>query len=124
MRIIANENVAATVIAELRKRGHDVLWVKESMPRAEDVAVLDAAQSDSRLVLTHDKDFGELAFRYGLAASCGVLLIRLWGADPKSDIDQILQVIGSRDDWFGHFSVVSRGQVRMRLLPPRPTKPK
>jgi hypothetical protein len=76
MRIIANENVAATVIAELRRRGHDVNWVKESNPGTSDESVLATAQSEQRLVLTYDKDFGELAFRYGLPATCGVLLGR------------------------------------------------
>jgi predicted nuclease of predicted toxin-antitoxin system len=117
MRIIANENVAATVISELRNRGHDVLWAKESMPRAEDATILDRAQSKLRLVLTHDKDFGELAFRFELPADCGVLLIRLSGAGRQADIDQVLKVIDNRNDWTGHFSVVSRGRLRMRPLP-------
>jgi predicted nuclease of predicted toxin-antitoxin system len=117
MRIIANENVAATVIFELRKRGHDVNWIKESNPRASDDVVLATAQSEQRLVLTHDKDFGELAFRYGLPASCGVLLIRLSGAGRQTDIDQVLNVIDSREDWAGQFSVASRGRLRMRPLP-------
>jgi Domain of unknown function (DUF5615) len=46
MRIIANENVAATVIAELRKRGHDVNWVKESNAKASDDVVLATAQNE------------------------------------------------------------------------------
>jgi predicted nuclease of predicted toxin-antitoxin system len=117
MRIIANENVMATVVGELRSRGHDVLSVKESIPKAADDAVLARAQSEQRLVLTHDKDFGELAFRYGLSAECGVLLIRLSGGGRQADLDQVLKVIESRDDWTGHFSVASRGRVRMRPLP-------
>jgi predicted nuclease of predicted toxin-antitoxin system len=117
MRIIANENIMATVIRELRNRGHDVHWVKESMPMAADDVILAAAQSEQRVVLTHDKDFGELAFRYGLPAECGVLLIRLAGTSRQSDIDHVLRVIDSREDWPGHFSVVTRGRLRMRALP-------
>jgi predicted nuclease of predicted toxin-antitoxin system len=117
MRLIANENIMATVVGELRSRGHDVLWVKESLPKAEDDVILATAQTEHRVVLTHDKDFGELAFRYGLPAECGVLLIRLSGTSRQADIDQVLKVIDSRDDWSGHFSVVSRGRLRMRLLP-------
>ena len=117
MRIIANENIMATVVSELRNRGHDVLWVRESMPKAEDEAILATAQGDKRVVLTHDKDFGELAFRYGLPADCGVLLIRLSGRGRQADIEQVLKVIDSRQDWTGHFSVVSRGRLRMRPLP-------
>ena len=125
MRIIANENVMAAVIRELRTRGHDVLWVKESMPKATDDAILAHAQVENRLVLTHDKDFGELAFRCGLPATCGVLLIRLSGTGPQADIDHVLSIIESRDDWAGHFSVVYRGRLRMRpLTTTRMTKPK
>jgi predicted nuclease of predicted toxin-antitoxin system len=117
MRIIANENIIATVVSELRSRGHDVNWVKESMPQAKDEVILATAQAEHRVVLTHDKDFGELAFRYGLPAECGVVLIRLPGTSRQSDIDHVLKVIDSRKDWPGHFSVATRGRVRMRPLP-------
>jgi predicted nuclease of predicted toxin-antitoxin system len=117
MRIIANENIMATVVSELRSRGHDVLWVKESLPKAEDDVILATAQAEQPVVLTHDKDFGELAFRCALPAECGVLLIRLSGTSRQADIDQVLKVIDSRDDWSGHFNVVSRGRLRMRPLP-------
>jgi predicted nuclease of predicted toxin-antitoxin system len=123
MRIIANENIMATVIRELRNRGHDVLWVKESTPGATDEAVLSLAQSEQRVVLTHDKDFGELAFRFGLLADCGVLLARLSGGSPQTDAGQLIAVLESRDDWQGHFSVISQGRLRMRPLPAQ-RKPK
>jgi predicted nuclease of predicted toxin-antitoxin system len=125
MRIIANENVIPTAIAELRKRGYDVVAVREVMPAAADDEILAQAQNDNRLVLTHDKDFGELAFRFGLPASSGVLLIRLSGSGPLADAEHVVNVVESRSDWAGHFSVSQRGRLRMRPLPSaRPTKPK
>ena len=48
MRIIANENIMATVVSELRSRGHDVLWVKESLRKAEDDVILATAQIQQR----------------------------------------------------------------------------
>lgn len=108
MRFAVNENVSATVIRELRARGHDVL----------------AAQAEQRIVVTHDKDFGELAFRYDLPAACGVVLIRLSGANPAADNLHVLAVLESRNDWPGHFSVVERGRVRMRPLPGKASPPK
>jgi hypothetical protein len=60
MRILANENVTGTVIAGLRGGGHDVLSVKESLRGEKDDAILARAQVEKRIVLTHDKDFGEL----------------------------------------------------------------
>ena len=67
MRFLVNENVTGTVIQELRQRGHDVLSVKESMRSEADDAILARAQTEERIVVTHDKDFGELAFRYSIA---------------------------------------------------------
>ncbi len=123
MRFIANENIMATVIGELRRRGHDVLWAKESMPGATDESILATAQEQKRLVLTHDKDFGELAFRFGLPADCGILLARPSGNGPQADAERLLAVIDSRSDWSGNFSVVSQGRLRLRPLPPQ-RKPK
>jgi predicted nuclease of predicted toxin-antitoxin system len=62
-RWIVNENVSGSVIRTLRDRGHDVVSVKESLRGAADPHILAQAQADERVVVTHDKDFGELAFR-------------------------------------------------------------
>src|SRR5438094_3401458 len=127
MRLLVNENVTRTVIDELRQQGHDVLSVKESMRSGQDGAILARAQAEQRIVVTHDKDFGELAFGAQLPSSCGVILFRLAGSDPDTDNQRILKAIESRSDWAGHFSVVSDDRVRMRPLPGPPipeAKPK
>ena len=120
MRFLANENVTGTVIQELRQRGHDVLSVKESMCSEADDEILARAQTEERTVVTHDKDFGELAFRYRLPASCGVILLRLSGSEPDSDNRRILEALESRTDWAGQFSVVTDDRIRMRQLPGAP----
>jgi predicted nuclease of predicted toxin-antitoxin system len=117
MRIVADENVSATVIHELRERGHDVLSVKESMRSAPDRAVLQRAAEESRLIITHDKDFGALAFRWGLPATSGVILFRLSGRAPDVDNERILNVLAQRVDWAAHFSVVTDDRIRVRGLP-------
>ncbi len=117
MRVIANENVSATVIRELREQGHDVLSVKESMRSAPDDAVLQRATQENWLVITHDKDFGALAFRWGLPATSGVILFRLAGTNPDADNQRMLRVLGQRTDWAGHFSVVTGDRIRVRPLP-------
>ena len=85
MRFLVNENVSGTVIEKLRQSGHDVLSVKESMRSVQDDVILSRAQAEQRIVVTHDKDFGELAFRARLPASCGIVLFRLSGSDPEND---------------------------------------
>ena len=123
MRFLANENVPGPVVAALRERGHDVVWIKELMPGAEDPAVLALAQADQRVVVTSDTDFGELAFRSRLRAQCGVVLIRLDWTEPVGDNEVIVAALTSRDSWSGLFAVVERDRVRLRPLPPPAATP-
>lgn len=123
MRILANENIANTVIQDLRRQGHEVLSVKESMCSERDELILAKAQEEQWLVVTQDKDFGELAFRSRLPATCGIVLFRLSGPDPESDNRRVLEVLQSRTDWAGHFSVVTDTRIRMRPLPALPAGP-
>jgi predicted nuclease of predicted toxin-antitoxin system len=122
MRFLVNENVTKTVMEQLRQRGHDVLSVKESMRSENDDVILARAQAERRIVVTHDKDFGELAFRSQLPAECGVILLRLSGSDRDTDNARILEVLESRSDWAGHFSVVTDDRIRVRSLPSLPPK--
>lgn len=117
MRILANENFPGPVIRELRRRGHDVMSVKETMRGATDPEVLARAQAEERLVVTFDKDFGELAFRSGLPATSGVILFRLSGSSPETDNARTLSALESGIDWVGSFSVVSDDRIRVRPLP-------
>jgi predicted nuclease of predicted toxin-antitoxin system len=105
------------MIEALRQAGHEVLSAKESMRGAADVAVLQRARDEARLLLSHDKDFGELAFRSGLPAECGIILFRLGGTGPDSDRRRMLQAVASRQDWAGSFAVVTDDRIRIRPLP-------
>jgi predicted nuclease of predicted toxin-antitoxin system len=62
MRLLADENIPLAAIDLLRKRGHDVLAVSEIAPSICDEDVLLMAKDEGRILLTFDKDFGELAF--------------------------------------------------------------
>jgi predicted nuclease of predicted toxin-antitoxin system len=116
MRLLADENVPLKAIRLLRGKGDDTLSISESQPQTSDEDVLELAEKDARIVLTFDKDFGELAFCFHLPASCGIILFRipLLSVDYVTDI--IIEVIESRSDWAGHFSVIEPGRIRMRRL--------
>lgn len=117
MRILADENFPGPVIAALRAIGHDVLAVAEACRGANDETVLDRARQDHRILLTFDKDFGELAFRLGLPADSGVILFRLSGAGAEADNRRIITALELREEWTGTFSVITDELVRMRPLP-------
>lgn len=117
MRFLANENVPGPIVAALRDRGYDVFWIKESMRGAEDSLVLARAQTERRVVVTLDKDFGELAIRARLPAQSGVILLRLDWKDPDTDNQAAVGALLSRNDWPGNFAVIERDRIRIRPLP-------
>ena len=119
MRLLANENFPGLAITSLRLRGHDVLWIREDSPGISDRAVLSRATAEGRILITFDKDFGELVFRLGLNAPSGIILFRIPPNSPSSVAQTAVTVLESRTDWAGHFSVVDENRVRMkRLMPP------
>jgi predicted nuclease of predicted toxin-antitoxin system len=90
------------------------------MRSAPDHTVLKRASEEARLVITHDKDFGVLAFRWGLPAASGVVLFRLSGDSPDADNERILSILEQRTDWAGRFCVVTDDRIRVRQLPTTP----
>jgi len=119
MRFLANENIARSVVTGLRHAGHDVLWARESLKGQADHLVLARAASDGRVLLTFDKDFGELAFRAGLPADCGVVLFRITQRGRELDARRVLQTLSSREDWSAAFWTVTDWRLRRRSLPPK-----
>jgi len=117
MGFLADENVPQSVIGALRDRGHDVLAVREVLRGADDRTLLRRAQHDARVVLTFDKDFGELAFRARLPATYGVILFRPSGASLDEDLARALAAFESRQEWVGFFAVVTDTLIRLRSLP-------
>ena len=117
MRLLANENLPSDAVDALRERGHDVIWIRTDAPGSRDEDALARARKESRVLVTFDKDFGELAFRSRLPASCGIILFRITPRSPEFIARVAAHAIGSRDDWVGHFAVVEDARVRMRPLP-------
>ncbi|MFB3887587.1 MAG: DUF5615 family PIN-like protein [Thermodesulfobacteriota bacterium] len=117
MRILANENFPGGVIAALRNRGHDVVWIRTDAPGSQDQAVLKRAVAENRIIVTFDKDFGELAFHSKVPALSGGVLFRITTPSPVIAIRRIVEVMESRSDWEGNFTVIDDWQIRMRPLP-------
>lgn len=116
MHILADENVARPIVAWLRDSGHEVLYAAESRIQASDVELLAEAETHGFVVLTEDRDFGELVFRNRLNSS-GVVLLRL-GDQPAyarlARLQRAWPLIETRLP--GHFIVVTRARIRLRPL--------
>lgn len=92
--------------------------VAAAAPGITDDGVLALAAREQRVLVTGDKDFGEIVFRSGARARAGVILVRVHGA-PEVRASVLLAALTSRpaEDWDGHFAVVEDGRVRFTPLP-------
>ncbi len=116
-RLLADENVPGPAVDALRRAGHDAAWMHEDAPGTPDPEVLARAQREARVLVTFDKDFGELAFRAGAAAGAGVVLFRVAAESPDTAARIAVDVFSMRSDWAGVFAVVEDGRIRVRELP-------
>ena len=116
MKLLANENFPGEAVRTLRQAGHDVLWIREDHPGWDDQSVLALAMTENRVLLTFDKDFGELAFRSKLPANCGIILLRFRKQSPELIAQRTLTSIATRTDWAGHFAVIEEDRIRMTPL--------
>lgn len=116
MRLLADENVPRNAVEALRDLGHDVSWIATDSPGTSDVDVLARASTEGRVLLTADKDFGELAFRWGLPAASGIILLRARGTAALRTAS-LVAAVQSREDWAGQFAVVENDRVRVTALP-------
>ena len=81
-----------------------------------DEEVLRLANGESRVLLTNDKDFGELVYREGRAAE-GILLLRLGADDGGEKALHVIRVLPTIEQRLpGHFAVLSEDRVRLRPL--------
>jgi predicted nuclease of predicted toxin-antitoxin system len=117
MRFLANENFSLDAVEAIRRIGHDVRWIRTDAPGSKDREILNRAVAEDRILLTFDKDFGDLAIQFGLPAKCGIVLFRLHASSSAALANMIVAAMQSRSDWTGHFSVVEVGRIRMRPLP-------
>lgn len=117
MRFLVDESTGTAVTAFLRSLGHDVLAAGEAMPRAYDEDILARAVSEARIVVTNDKDFGDLVFRSG-HSHAGIILLRLQDESPGNRVAVVQAVLqqcsGTLAD---HFVVATETHIRVRPSP-------
>ena len=117
MLFLADENCDFAVVRALRADGHDVVSVAEIAPRMDDRDVIALATREDRILLTEDKDFGQLVYA-GLHESSGVILIRFpqnarWALPGV--IREAVQKLEGR--LRGAFVVLKPNQVRIGRKP-------
>ncbi len=114
MNFLADESVDRQIVDRLRQDTHNVLYIAEMMPGISDDIVLNIANQKEVLLLTADKDFGELVFRQG-RITAGIVFIRLAGLSLASKAKIVSSAINEHTaELFHAFTVITPGAVRIR----------
>jgi predicted nuclease of predicted toxin-antitoxin system len=117
MNFLADESCAGPVIRALRETGHDVVAIAEVAKGATDEQVLERAVNEKRVLITEDRDFGELVYARG-RSSAGVILVRFHSrarrAKPATVVEAVAK-LGLR--LRNAFTVVEPGRVRISDRP-------
>ena len=117
MNFLLDESLDARIAGRLRQDGHQVACVWEMSAGIDDEIVLADSTASGAILVTADKDFGELVFLRGQAAS-GVLFVRLAELSPDAAADLVAAVVGERGaELIGAFTVIQPGKVRIRRVP-------
>jgi predicted nuclease of predicted toxin-antitoxin system len=114
---LADESIDRQIVEAVRRDAYEVLSVAETSPGIPDAQVLSRANATGAVLLTADKDIGELVFRQSLAHS-GVVLVRLGGCAPEMKALIVTAAISAHVNEleFG-FAVVTGNTVRIRRFP-------
>ncbi len=116
LRLLIDESTGRKVARALAESGFDVLYVADVMRGAGDEKILQFAEQEKRILVTNDKDFGELVFRL-MKPVTGVIFLRLASDVPQKRIEVLSKVIQNfQGKFIGHFIVANEYKIRVRKI--------
>jgi len=117
MRFLADESCDFSVVRALRKGGHDVKAIAEMSPGISDEEVAELSADKMRILITEDKDFGQMVYAKS-QASAGVIFIRFPANARLSMPDTIVRLVGEQGEKLHRrFVVVRPARIRITGIP-------
>jgi predicted nuclease of predicted toxin-antitoxin system len=112
MKFLVDECVGP-VVAQWLKQKYDAISIYDYLTGIDDNDVLQKAFLENRILITSDKDFGEIIFK-SKKQHCGIILLRLDDERPSNKIvvlDSVLQ--RHSEELFGNFVVITEKTIRV-----------
>jgi predicted nuclease of predicted toxin-antitoxin system len=114
VNFVCDEGVDRAIVQRLRADGHEVVYIAELSPSSPDEQVLRLANDQRAVLVTMDKDFGELVFRLGRLTT-GILLVRAPDISTEERATLVAGVVREHgEELSGAFAVVSATKLRIR----------
>lgn len=116
MKFVADEGVDGSLVVLLREAGFDVFYFAEFDRSTDDEVILELANNEGRILITRDKDFGELVWRLKMVHA-GIILVRAEELSSPARAKLVLQFIHANMHLLSnHFIVVQPGTSRIREM--------
>lgn len=114
LKFLVDVGVGRQVEKWLKEKGYNIESIRDKDPKMDDEEILGIAVSEGRMVITMDKDFGELVYNSKLLHK-GVLLLRVEEANADEKIKIIKEILEKySDSLFEKFCVFKDGRLRIR----------
>ncbi len=117
MKLLADENVPLATVRALQGKGLDVVMVRDVGPGATDSDVLHMARDQGRVLITLDRDFGELVFLRNHPSPPAIIFIRTVFGNPVTGLAEPLEHLIRTEAVEGFFWVMNRENWRRHRLP-------
>ncbi len=116
-KFLANENIPLTTILRLRKEGFDISSIGLDAPSITDREVMQIAVDENRTIITFDRDYGELIYKYGFRPPAGVIYLRMQNYQPEEPAELLLKLLNDQNLEFARlFTVADERSVRQRKI--------
>ena len=116
LKFLIDESTGRKLNMFLNELGYDSKFSGDIKPRADDKEVLEMANAEKRIIITNDKDFGELIYRQKLSSS-GAILLRLRNDNPKTRQEYSIKLIKQlKENLISKFIVLNENKFRMKNL--------
>lgn len=113
-KFLCDENIDKSLVKFLRDKEFDIIYIREIQRGMKDVDIIQKAYNEKRILITNDKDFGELVYKLGYKTS-GLVLLRL---DEENDYsDYIYEILDEyKEKIENNFVVINPNKIRIRKL--------
>ncbi|NPV02549.1 MAG: DUF5615 family PIN-like protein [Brevinematales bacterium] len=117
MKYLANENIPFASIVFLRRNGIDIQSVKEINRGITDFQVMQISAEENRIILTFDKDYGEIIHKNNVKFTVGIVLFRFIPHNPDETGEIFLKIVReSTIELEKKFTVIERDRLRQKNL--------
>ncbi|CAN5570840.1 hypothetical protein BH11BAC5_BH11BAC5_42420 [soil metagenome] len=116
--ILADENIFRGLITALRDNGYDVFSIFEESRGVSDIAISQLSLQPERIILTEDKDFGNIIFEKKMPAT-GVIFLRFQNDERFPIINEVLNFLSTQtlETLRGNFITITPNKVRIKKIP-------